>query len=728
MLPTDTGIAPPPRRAEARIRIAAKCGAAIVAEALPDDAADGAEWLRDAIDRLAAAGASGALFVFIREPPDPRVADVLRTVTIARRLQPNVVATPAALACRAQVELLERAGVRAMYLTAHDTGATQRDSWRRALVWLTNAAKFLVKTRVGFCFGLTPETAPQLAGVLRLVGKLERSELLLWDGSAGDPDAPRVPPSAALRALDVAVTTAQKLGIRIQTVGFERLRIAAAPNGTEPCAASRAMIELLREAIPLPSAGGGLLATRDAAIAIADTAPTGPDLVQLAFELAGGGRPFVDLPPCLGGPPPGEAARPAGGPGAKVEACRRCPIDQTCAGVPPPLLAMPGLRAAIAPPPHWMPIPERARIAVVCPIVVEGTYGATFFSLARCLVRLGARVDIVSPWEIHADISASFTATQRIGEPPNHSAVTAFMIDAPVEHYDAIITPDPKVTRPLVMSGRLRPHTRLAITDFHMLGGIDEWVRDLCAPGRRPEEGGWWPSNQVMLYSGFPGYGRLYTRYGVPMHQVAWQPYAVDPAHFAMERPATDGTTIISAGHHRRDLDTFLSAAARLGRDIHPIELFAPGAVDVPPQVRFRGTVRAEVFCPEVGHSRFMVVPLLDDPHNAAGITALVTAIVYGRPIVATATAAVRDYVVDGVNGLLVPPRDPQALADAIERLDRDPELLAALADGARAAAPMYTTEVWARALVHGSRTFDAAHWMWTKWRHRARTAAGSHG
>ena len=77
------------------------------------------------------------------------------------------------------------------------------------------------------------------------------------------------------------------------------------------------------------------------------------------------------------------------------------------------------------------------------------------------------------------------------------------------------------------------------------------------------------------------------------------------------------------------------------------------------------------------------------------------------------------------MNGLLVPPRDPQAVADAIERLDRDPELLAALADGARAAAPMYTTEVWARALVHGSRTFDAAHWMWTKWRHRARSAAG---
>src|SRR5206468_13018935 len=64
-----------------------------------------------------------------------------------------------------------------------------------------------------------------------------------------------------------------------------------------------------------------------------------------------------------------------------------------------------------------------------------------------------------------------------------------------------------------------------------------------------------------------------------------------------------------------------------------------------------------------------------------------------GRPIVATATPASRDYVTEGVNGLLVPPGDPQAMAAAIERLDTHPELLAALAAGARAAAATFTTE-----------------------------------
>jgi glycosyltransferase involved in cell wall biosynthesis len=727
VLPGDPRLATPRRPAEGKIGIAVRCGGVIVTEALPDGAVDEVAWLRDAIDRLVAAGASGALFVFISQPPDRRLADVLEAARTVRRLQPSVVAAPTALASRAGVELLEQAGVAAVYLALHGATATvsgggtgERESLRRGLLWLTSAPKFLLRMRVGVCFELTPETAPQLAGVLRLLGKLERGELLLWDGSRGDPVATRMAPSAALRVLDGAVTTAQRLGVHVRPVGFERLRTAAAPVGSEPCVASPAMIELLREAVPLPSAGGGLRATWGAAITIAEAVRTGPDLVQVACEFAGGGRPFVDLPPCLGGPPPGDAARLSAEPAAKVDACRSCPIEEACAGVPLPLLAMPDVRSVVAPPPHWMPIPERARIAVVCPVATEDVYGATFFSLARCLVRLGARVDVVTPWEIHADVPASFSEVQRLGEPPDGSAVAAFMIDAPVEPYDVIVTPDPKVTRPLVASGRLRSHTRLAITDFHMLGGIDGWVQDHGVRGRRAEEGGWWPSDRIMLYSAFPGYARLYTRYGVPMQHVTWQPYAVDPTRFEIARPATEGTTIISAGHHRRDLDTLFSAVRRLGGNVHPIELFGPSVDgDVPPPVHFRGTVPARVFCPEVGHSRFMVVPLVDDPDNAAGITALVTAIVCGRPVVATATSGTRDYVVDGVNGLLVPPRDPQAMADAIARLDRDPKLLAALAAGARAAAPMHTTEAWARALVHGSRTFDDAHWMWRKWRHR---------
>jgi len=117
-----------------------------------------------------------------------------------------------------------------------------------------------------------------------------------------------------------------------------------------------------------------------------------------------------------------------------------------------------------------------------------------------------------------------------------------------------------------------------------------------------------------------------------------------------------------------------------------------------------------------------MIVPLVDHPHNAAGITAIVTALICGRPVIATATPATRDYVADGVNGILVPPGDAQALAAAIERVDGEPALLSTLAAGARDAARRHTTESWARALLFGSGTTERDHWMWSQWRTKPRS------
>jgi glycosyltransferase involved in cell wall biosynthesis len=59
-------------------------------------------------------------------------------------------------------------------------------------------------------------------------------------------------------------------------------------------------------------------------------------------------------------------------------------------------------------------------------------------------------------------------------------------------------------------------------------------------------------------------------------------------------------------------------------------------------------------------------------------------ALAYGRPVVASAVGGLPEVVVDGETGLLVPPRDPPALREALQRLLADEALRTRLGDAGR--------------------------------------------
>jgi phosphatidylinositol alpha-mannosyltransferase len=88
----------------------------------------------------------------------------------------------------------------------------------------------------------------------------------------------------------------------------------------------------------------------------------------------------------------------------------------------------------------------------------------------------------------------------------------------------------------------------------------------------------------------------------------------------------------------------------------------------------------ADVFAsPAVGQESFGIV--------------LVEAMAAGVPVVATDIAGYREVVRDGVDGLLVPPNDAGALANAIRRVLADDDLASSLAAAGRARAEAFSWE-----------------------------------
>jgi len=76
---------------------------------------------------------------------------------------------------------------------------------------------------------------------------------------------------------------------------------------------------------------------------------------------------------------------------------------------------------------------------------------------------------------------------------------------------------------------------------------------------------------------------------------------------------------------------------------------------------------------------------VVDASYAGAGLTGSIReALACERPVVATNVAGMPELVVDGETGLLVPPRDPAALAAAISRLAGDPTLAQTMARAGR--------------------------------------------
>jgi len=94
-------------------------------------------------------------------------------------------------------------------------------------------------------------------------------------------------------------------------------------------------------------------------------------------------------------------------------------------------------------------------------------------------------------------------------------------------------------------------------------------------------------------------------------------------------------------------------------------------------EVTLWGAIAAEEVAPLVARAEVFVLPSL---FEGLPVT-LMEAMALRVPVVSTAITGIPELVRDGRTGLLAQPRDPTGLADAIERLLKDPELAGRLAE-----------------------------------------------
>ncbi len=182
------------------------------------------------------------------------------------------------------------------------------------------------------------------------------------------------------------------------------------------------------------------------------------------------------------------------------------------------------------------------------------------------------------------------------------------------------------------------------------------------------------------------GYLRGLLGPGLPIHLV---PNGVDLAEVSPDRP--DGPVLCVARLvPKKGVDVLVEATSLLRDRIPGLEVEIVGGgplrddlvgraeeLGLTRPVRFLGPLAWDRVEAAFARCSMVVLPcrVAEDGDRDGMPTALVEALARGLPVVSTTVAGIEEVVRHGVTGLLVPPDDPDALADAIESLRRDRDL-----------------------------------------------------
>jgi glycosyltransferase involved in cell wall biosynthesis len=111
-------------------------------------------------------------------------------------------------------------------------------------------------------------------------------------------------------------------------------------------------------------------------------------------------------------------------------------------------------------------------------------------------------------------------------------------------------------------------------------------------------------------------------------------------------------------------------------------------ALGISARVRFHGALDFEAVSAAYRRASVCVAPSVIGPGGRQeGIpNVMIEALAYAKPAISTPISGIPELIQDGVSGLLVPPEDPAALAQALLRVRQDPDFARALGRAGRMA------------------------------------------
>jgi hypothetical protein len=174
--------------------------------------------------------------------------------------------------------------------------------------------------------------------------------------------------------------------------------------------------------------------------------------------------------------------------------------------------------------------------------------------------------------------------------------------------------------------------------------------------------------------------------WGVDSRRVHLTPYYYTLSEEELALPTERDGSVFAGGDSHRDYTPLIEASFRSNA---PMTL-ATGRISAEQRARLPATVQAgrvphDEFVTLMRRASVVVVPLEDRTDRSAGEQTYLNAMAMGKPVIVTDTMGVRDYVEHEQTGLIVPPRDPEALAHAMEWALNPADEPAARAMGERA-------------------------------------------